>query len=429
MLTHPEHQRRCGWNQLLPSRVPAPAAEGRIDCDLAVVGAGYTGLAAARRWAQARPTDRICLLEAGAVGEGSPGRNSGFLLEIALAEDAEPAAISRMRVVNALSRSAMQALRTQVEQFGIECDLHRSGTYRAAATDAGIAALDRYRAFLDATGLPCDSLDREALHARLGTRYYRSGLYSPDCWLVQPAALIRGLIEHRPASVALHEHSAVTHITRRPAGDWLVHTEHATLRAGTVVLANNAYAGALGFGAERLTPAYTYAGLTEPLPEGALATLGSDRQWGLLPTAKLGTTLRRTRDGRLLARSLYSYRTELPNADVEAHLVDCLARRFPSLGRVRMASVWGGTTGITLNGAPEWGQRAPGLFVSAGCNGGGVVKGTLLGDLLAASALGEDVPDVRELFGRATRVPPDPLRRIGFDLLTWRWRRQAGAET
>lgn len=219
MLTHPEHQRRCGWNQLLPSRLPAPAAEGAIDCDLAVVGAGYTGFAAARRWAQARPSDRVCLLEADAVGEGSPGRNSGFLLEIALAEDAEHDAMTRMDAVNALSRSAMEQLRSQVERFGIECDLHRSGTYRAAATDRGIAALARYRAFLDAAGLPCERLDREALHTRLGTRYYRSGLYSADCWLVQPAALIRGLIEHRPAAVTLHEHSAVTRIRRERSGD------------------------------------------------------------------------------------------------------------------------------------------------------------------------------------------------------------------
>lgn len=426
--THPAHARACGWNALLPPRVPESAAAGPLDCEVAVVGAGYTGLAAARRWAEARPDDQIRILEASTVGEGSPGRNSGFMLEIALAEDADASAVQRMRTLNELSRGAMRDLQARVEQFGIDCGLARRGTYRAAATARGAAALKRYRAFLEAAGLPFEELTGAALAERIGTRHYHTGLHSPDCWLVQPAALIRGLADHRPDSVTLHERSPVLAVHRQRDGRWMLETPDARITATTVILANNAFAGALGFGAARLTPVYTYAGLTEPLSAGQLASLGSDPDWGLLPTAKLGTTLRRTADGRLLARSLYSYREELPNDQVEALLTDCLQRRFPQLGPLRMAHVWGGTTGVTLNGAPEWGEPAPGLYVSAGCNGGGVVKGTLLGGLLAGLALDEDVPDVRGLFGRASLVPPDPLRRIGFRAMTWRWQRQAGDE-
>ncbi|HSG89458.1 MAG TPA: FAD-dependent oxidoreductase [Pseudomonadales bacterium] len=428
MRTYPEHERPCGWNALLTPRVPEPALSSHLNCELAVVGAGYTGLAAARRWAEARPDDRVCVLEASTVGEGSPGRNSGFMLEIALAEDADASAVSRMTTINGLCRGAMRDLAEQVERFDIDCGLVRRGTYRAAATDMGAAALDRYRRFLEAAKLPHEVLEGPALAERIGTHHYRVGLHSPDCWLVQPAALIRGLADHRPASVTLHERSPVTSIKPHRDGGWVLRTEHATVRAARVILANNAFAGALGFGASRLTPVYTYAGLTSPLPAEALAQLGSDPEWGLLPTVKLGATLRRTADGRLLARSQYSYRRELPNDQVESLLKDCLQRRFPQLGALHMDHVWGGTTGVTLNGAPEWGEPAPGLFVSAGCNGGGVVKGTLLGGLLAGMALDEDVPDVSALFGRASLVPPDPLRRIGFSLMTWRWRRQTGAE-
>lgn len=426
--THPAHERSCGWNALLAPRAAAAPAAGELDCELAVVGAGYTGLAAARRWAQLRPDDRIRVLEADVVGEGSPGRNSGFMLEIALAEDADPAAVGRMRTLNDLTRGAMESLRAQVEAHGIDCALARRGTYRAAATDRGAAALRRYRDFLQAAQLPFEMLDGDALARRIGTRHYRIGLHSPDCWLVQPAALIRGLAAHLPERIRLHERSPVLELERDAADGWTLRTPQARIRAGTVFLANNAFAGALGFGSARMTPVYTYAALTEPLPAATLGQLGDDPDWGLLPTAKLGSTLRRTADGRLLIRSLYSYRRERPNALIEAQLAASLARRFPQAGPIQFAHVWGGTTGVTLNGAPEWGQRAPGLYVSGGCNGGGVVKGTLLGGLLAELALGQPLPDVTALFGRASRVPPDPLRRIGFAAMTWRWQRQAGAE-
>jgi glycine/D-amino acid oxidase-like deaminating enzyme len=107
-------------------------------------------------------------------------------------------------------------------------------------------------------------------------------------------------------------------------------------------------------------------------------------------------------------------------------------RRFPQLELDTLAPfehVWGGATGFTYNGAPVWGQARPGLWVSAGCNGGGVVKGTLFGTLLARRAMGEDVPDVADLFGRASWMPPEPLRRLGFTLIAMRERRSAGRET
>src|SRR5690606_26722065 len=160
--------------------------------------------------------------------------------------------------------------------------------------------------------------------------------------------------------------------------------------------------------------------------------LGSEPEWGLLPAHRLGTTLRRTADGRLLVRSGYGYEREADNGRVAERLRECLVRRFPhlTLDPVRpFAHVWGGATGFTYNGAPVWGQHAPGLWVSAGCNGGGVVKGTLFGTLLARKALGRPVPDVTGLFGAASWMPPEPLRRLGFAVRAPLERRAAGPET
>jgi glycine/D-amino acid oxidase-like deaminating enzyme len=432
--SYPRYHEPCGWQSLLVRRCPEPALVGATECDLAVIGAGYTGLAAARTWASARPQDRVAVLDASVIGEGSPGRNSGFMLEIALADDADAAAVDRMARCNQLLRETMETLRNLVQEHRIPCQLERAGTYRGAATARGVAYLERYRAFLDAAGLSYERLDTQALAARLGTRYYRYGLYSPDCSLVQPAALIRGLADALPDNVRLYEETPALALTRGAEG-WELECPKGRVHARRVLLANNAFARELGTGLRsRLVAMYTYAGLTPPLPDSELAELGSVASWGLLPAHRLGTTLRRTADGRLMVRSFYGYEREERNERVAARLEDCLLRRFPQLARrapaaPRFEHVWGGSTGFTYNGAPAWGEIAPGLTVSAGCNGGGVVKGTLLGTLLARKALGEPVPDVPALFGSASWMPPEPVRRLGFAMISRASRRAAGLET
>ena len=425
MTTHPSHERVCGWNALLPDRVPAPPARGDLRADYLVVGAGYTGLAAARTRAEARPSDHVVVLDADAVGEGSPGRNSGFMLEIALAEDADPAGVGRMAEMNDLTRRTTHWLAEHVERHAITCGLVRCGTYRAAASTRGAKAIDAYRRFLEAAGLDHEVLDRSELARRLGTSHYRVGLHSPDCRLVQPAALIRGLASTLPANVTLHEHSAVRHLERTADGDWVARTEDALVRAPCLLLANNGWAGTLAGGARHVTPVYTYAALTEPVPGGLP---GEDPEWGLLPAAKLGCTLRRTADDRVLIRSRYSYRREAPNDLIEVQLRDSLVRRWPELADIPFAHVWGGSTGVTLGGAPLLGEIEPGCWAAIGCNGGGVVKGTLFGTELARASLGEPTPDLTRLFGRPDPVPGEPWRGLGFRALTGLWALQAGAE-
>jgi glycine/D-amino acid oxidase-like deaminating enzyme len=235
-----------------------------------------------------------------------------------------------------------------------------------------------------------------------------------------------------PENVRLFEETPAVAVTREADG-WRVACPYGSVKARRVLLANNAFARELGAGLRsRLVVMYTYAGLTAPLPASVLASLGGDIRWGLLPAHRLGTTLRRTADGRLMVRSFYGYEREERAERITARLEDCLLRRFPqraSLARPRFELVWGGATGLTYNGAPVWEETAPGLLVSAGCNGGGVVKGTLFGSLLAKKALGEAVPDVRQLFGTASWMPPEPLRQLGFALMSQVARRTAGLET
>lgn len=424
---YPSYQSECGWNALLPKRDRVEVLANDARCDVVIIGAGYTGLAAARQWARYAPDDEVLVFDASEIGEGNAGRNSGFLLEIALANDADAKQLERMRNCNHLIADTMQEIRDIVQGGGIDCDLQHSGTYRAAAGTTGEMALDQYRAFLEAAELPFQILNRDQLEEKLGTRFYRRGLYSPHCYLAQPAALIRGLARQLPPSVAVYERTPVTRLAQEN-DHWLLTTPKAQVRACKVILANNAFCKGLGTGRSRVVAMYTYAGLTGQLPDRLLATLGSDKSWGVLPAHRLGSTLRRTSDGRLLVRSFYGYEREADNRLIAGMLGDNLLRRFPQLGKVEFEHVWSGATGFTFNGAPIWGQAGPGLFVSAGCNGGGVVKGTLFGRALVDLMFGHPVPDIQQLFGQASWMPPEPLRRIGFHAIAALERRRGLAE-
>lgn len=427
----PQYEKTCGWNALLPPRQAHPSLAADESVDVAIIGAGYTGLAAARRLSEIEPSKKIAVLESSSVGEGNPGRNSGFLLEISLADDADPHSIDRMQTCNELIAATMRDIVELTKRHDIQCNLARSGTYRAAAGEYGRRALDQYRQFLDGAGLPVEVLDQDDIEARIGTRFYTAGLYSPHCYLAQPAALIRGIADALPPAATVYENTPALAIDKAANG-WRVRTSRGTLRCRQLIVANNAFASSLGLCRSRLAKIYTYAGLTDPLPEEKLAVLGTSKAWGILPAHRLGSTLRRTADGRLLIRSCYDYERESDNASIAEKLTARLERRFPSLAPLSLAHVWGGATGYTHNGGPVWGEMSPGLFVSAGCNGGGVVKGSLFGRLLAELACGgvpeRDLPDVHALFGQPGWMPPEPLRGIGFRLLSARERRLGASE-
>ena len=413
----PNYKLKSGWNALLPARESSPALKKNISVDLLIIGAGWTGISAAKHWHSLSPEAGIALIDASEIGEGNPGRNSGFLLEIALAEDANPDQIEKMNFGNRLTASTMAEILAEIDASGHKVDITKAGTYRAAASEAGLKSLQNYRAFLEAAGLEHESLDAAALKSRIGSEFYQEGLYSPDCYLAQPAAAIRALASLLPESVQLFENTPALKLEQQPGG-WLVQTPNGGVAARKLVLANNAFSKELGIGRSRLVAMHTYAALTPVLEQSVLDHLGSDESWGLLPTHRLGSTLRRTIDGRLMVRSMHSYEEEAHQATIISKLRHRLEKRFPQLPGFNFEHCWGGAVGFTFNGGAVWGEFKPGLYVSAGCNGGGTVKGTLLGKLLVEAAHGMKVPDVPKLFGRASWMPPEPFRKVGYKLAT-----------
>lgn len=397
----------CGWNALLGRRSPKPKAEGAIRAKYAVVGAGFTGLAAARRLAELEPASEIALVESSVLGEGPSSRSSGFAAPFNPPRIVAPADVERLTAINGFTKEGMDWLRSLIAAHGIGCDLVQCGWIKAAATERGERAIaDLSRSLQPPRG---KFLTADEIQALVGSTFYRGGLHFVDAYLLQPAALIRGLGED--------------------CGRWLLRTSDASITADCVILANNALVKALGYLRDRLITIYTYAAMTEPISPGDDRNIGA-AAWGVLPTHRLGTTSRRVGENRLLVRSLYSYERPMPTPRAHEMLDARFRRRYPSLSDIKMEFVWGGTTALTMNGSPVWGSLGRGLYVSAGCNGAGIAKGTALGKKLAeAIAFQRRDAELEAAFGQASWIAPEPLRSLGFRIVSAWEQRRAGLES
>jgi glycine/D-amino acid oxidase-like deaminating enzyme len=176
----------------------------------------------------------------------------------------------------------------------------------------------------------------------------------------------------------------------------------------------------------------TFGSLTRVLSEAEQRSLGGQREWGVVAEQRMGPTVRRTRDQRLLVRCGVRYaprRSEALHAAIERLHADALRARFPSLP-IELEHTWGGVLGMTLNGATQFGPLGGGIWSAAGYNGVGVALGTTLGSLLADLIVGADSPalaDARAM-PAPSWIPPDPFLGIGVRATLAAMRARAGDE-
>jgi glycine/D-amino acid oxidase-like deaminating enzyme len=414
--SYPRYQTGSGWNALLPERQPQTRMPAERHVATAVIGAGYTGLAAARRVAELEPDRPVLLLDAGEVGEGASGRNSGFL-GVAPQQplgnrhgDAMTAAARQVRIY----RAGVAWLKSLVETHGIACNWNETmPRFHAAATPAGAKRIAGMIARYNNWGITARAVDQDELERRIGTRYYRAGMTYGDHAFVQPAALVRGLAAALPANVTLVERLPVEAVNG--SGPFRITTPTGEVTADRVIIASNAHARSFGLLKGRLFAIYTHGGMTPVLPASELAKLGEDPLWGVLPAHQLGTTSRKIEGGRFLIRAGDSYETQPSTKAIRNLLTKLYRNRYPGMASYELEHVWTGATAITGNGGLFFGEIRKGLFCAAGCNGSGVVRGSINGKLLAEMACGSqsDLLSDRLSLEGPNWLPPEPARRIG----------------
>ncbi|MDQ7774833.1 MAG: FAD-binding oxidoreductase [Paracoccus aminovorans] len=434
----PRHPGLSGWVALLPPRQPTPALKAAITADIAVIGAGFAGLSAARRLAQIDPGLRIAVLEAGVVGDGPAGRNSGFIIDLpheVSAQDYAGAALQKSRDHITLQRRAVDfAVELARDKDWPREVLDMCGRYNVAMSPEGDHHILDYARQLDQLGEGYRLLDRAEIADVTGSQAFSSAIFMPGTAMVQPAAYIRGLADALAGNVTLYEQSPVMGFEPKGAG-WLVKTPGGSVQAGRIVLANNGYAEKFGFFKGRLLHVYTYASMTETFSPNRLGGL---RDWAATPSSPMGTTLRRVSgpDGdRLLVRSRYTCNPTMNVGEGTLRRAGAVhdrkfAHRFPGLRDVAMQYRWGGAMAVTLNAVPAWGEVEPGLYAACGCNGLGASNATASGLAAAEAMLGIESPLVRihRGFAAPKKLPPQPFLTLGAKVTLAIRERRAGVE-
>ncbi|MCA8049992.1 NAD(P)/FAD-dependent oxidoreductase [Burkholderia arboris] len=432
----PSDDRMCGWYHTSRQRQPRPSHSGESGARWAVVGAGFTGLAAARQLALNFPDDEIILVDAQEVGFGTSGRNAGFAIDLPhdIGADDYIGDIPTARTTLKLNVLGQTILRRLVTEHGIDCAMSASGKYQAAVEARGIAVLDAYRRGLDKLEQPYEMIEGKHLPDHIGTSFYRKALFTPGTVLIQPSALVKGLADCLPPNVTLYEHTPITDVEY---GDKIVLAHrNGRITVDKLVLANNAFGMRFGFLQHTMLPVFLYASLTRPLTGAEQAQLGGKPFWGVIPADPFGSTLRRTHDNRILVRNSFSFNPDgRPREKYLPRFADrhrlSFERRFPMLPDVGFEYTWSGSLALSQNHKGFFGQLAPNVYGALCCNGLGITRGTVTGTLLADWLAGKrsDLIDFLLETSGPNRTPPQPFLSVGVNATLWWGQRKAGLES
>lgn len=414
----PRFDRCNGWYNILPPPPSARQQEGDHAADWLVIGAGFTGLSAARTLAGHFPADRITLIDADRVGNGASGRNAGFAIDVPFLQEAH-GDLERGKRILALHRAGQAELDRLVSEHGIDCQWSRRGKYMVAVGERAKDILRQTQSFLDALGADSTVLCADALKDRLGTGFYQMGLYSPGTYLMNPAALTRGLAASLPENVVMFENSPVLELQLAP--DVVVRTEKGRIRAKGIILATDGFIEAFGILRHRVFNIMTYASITGPLSTpGEADRLGGTPDWGVHPAGAAGATIRRTQDNRIWHRVGFAYSSTMRVSGEalrrfrEMHIKD-FKDRFPQLGAPKFEHTYAGNLCMSRNSEPIFQRLSDNVFIVGCQNGIGVSKGTIHGKLVADWAAGasSELLEHARSYGAPCKIPSEPVLGLG----------------
>jgi glycine/D-amino acid oxidase-like deaminating enzyme len=421
---------------------PRPPLPGDLEADVAIVGAGFTGLWTAHSLLRADPALRVVVLEAEVAGFGASGRNGGWCVGDYGGPVAAVERAGGTGSVEAMAREmhrAVDEVGAVVAAAGIDCGFHKGGAIYFAANERQLRRVHHHHAQQARYGLgdAWSLLDDREAAAIVRAAGIRGAVFTPHAATVHPARLARGLaVEVERLGGTIHEGTPVRAIDAGRA-----RTDHGAVRAEVVVRATEAYTGSIEGHEREVLPLGNYMVATEPIDDATWASIGlADRQLFELSAVMLGYG-QRTADGRiawggLSAPTWWNGRvppSPMRNRRVADRLRATLVRLFPALDGIAVTHHWGGVLGVPRDLLPGIGfDRASGLAWAGGYSGQGVAAANAAGRGLADLIRGEDTDLTRLPWvgHRSRRWEPEPLRWLEVHAVTslghvtdWRERR------
>jgi glycine/D-amino acid oxidase-like deaminating enzyme len=417
------------WHDTVPGPLePGEPLDGDIEADVAIVGAGFTGLWTAYYLARHDPALRIVVCERDIAGFGASGRNGGWCSALF------PASLSKLaRLSDRDGAIAMQrAMHATVDEVGavaaaegIDCHWAKGGTVMLARSPVQLErATEEVQ---EAREFGFGEADLRLLGAHeaqslAGATAVLGGTYTPHCAAIHPARLVRGLLAAvRRAGVVVYERTPVQSLS-----SGLLETASGKVRARYIVRATEGYTAALPGLRRAIAPVYSLMIATQPLDDAAWDAIGLAERPTFGDLRHLIIYGQRTADGRLafggrgapyhLGSSVRPSYDQVPA--VFTALRRTLGELFPVLADVPVTHHWGGPIGIARDWCASVGlDRSTGMAWAGGYVGDGVSTTNLAGRTLADLITGTD-SELTRLPWVGHRSPdwePEPLRWLGLN--------------
>ena len=410
----------CSWINDLKPRTNIKNLSSNLKTDYLIIGAGFTGLSAARKLAELLPEKEIILLDAQLAGEGASGRNSGYLVDTTLNDGfTSNKELNSYKIKTQIYDLGIKAVRSFVEKYQVDCDWNESGKYFASSKKKDIKILNNFSKTLDKLGFNHNILDAKELNNKIGTNFYNVGLYTKGGILLHPAKLARAMINALPANVQLYEKTELIEWSKEK--DFInCKFKNSTIKTKKIIFATNGFLRSLGIKKNYNFPITLTASMTRPLTDNEYQSIGKPKEWGVLPVRPMGATIRMTKDRRILIRNTAELHNPMKMSQSilnQRYLKQKLGinKRFPQLPDDIIQSSWSGIVSRTRNSSQIFEKIDDNIFVGGCYNGSGIGVGTLFGEQIALKAVGENSKEIEtiELRNKPTWLPPEPFLGLG----------------
>ena len=410
----------CSWINDLDPRSNIKVLEKNEECEWLIIGAGYTGLSAARKLSQLHPTQKILLVDAQLAGEGASGRNSGYLVDTTLNDGfTSNKDLENYKKKTDIYELGINVIKKFIQEYQVDCDWNDSGKFFASSKQEDKEILNNFSNTLSNLGFEHYLLDNKELSKRLGTSFYNIALYTKGGVLLHPGKLVRAMIDVLPNNVQLFENSSL--IKWDKAKDIIsCYFKSGIIKAKNVIFATNGFLKSLGIKSNYNFPITLTASMTRSLTDQEFKSLGQPKEWGVLPVRPMGATVRMTKDRRFLIRNTAEVHNpfKMSQLDLKKRSIKQIIgikKRFPQLPDDLVQSTWSGVVSRSRNSSQIFEKIDKNIFAVGCYNGSGIGVGTLFGEQIAIKASNENTNEIEiiESRNKPTWLPPNPFLNLG----------------
>ena len=413
----------CSWINDLSSRTNINILSSNLNCEWLIIGAGYTGLSAARKLSQLYRNQKILLVDAQLAGEGASSRNSGYLVDTTLNDGfTSNKELENYKKKADIYKLGIDAVKKFIKEHQVDCDWNECGKYFASSNMKDKKILENFSETLYKLKFDHSLLSKNDLKERLGTNFYNTALYTKGGILLHPGKLVRAMIDTLPENVNLYENSPLLN-WKKINGMINCNFKNGSIKTKKIIFATNGFLKSLGIKKNYNFPITLTASMTRSLTNNEFKSIGEPKEWGVLPVRPMGATIRMTKDRRILIRNTAEVHNpfRMTQSDLEKRSYRQkigVKKRFPQLPDDIIQSTWSGIVSRTRNSSQIFEKIDDNIFVAGCYNGSGIGVGTLFGEQIAIKASNETTQaiEVIEQKNQPTWLPPEPFLSLGVKL-------------